>query len=120
MKPLHLAVSLLLAIAVAGCQNSSGVGGVETGEPRAGISTDVIVPSAVDGEDISFTVHEPTNFVEGQRYPLILEGHGYGGSKTNAASRPASGGTGTFARLLDAGYGAVSYTHLTLPTIYSV
>ena len=108
MKPLHLAVSLLLAIAVAGCQNSSGVGGVETAEPRAGISTDVIVPSAVDGEDISFTVHEPTNFVEGQRYPLILEGHGYGGSKTNAASRPASGGTGTFARLLDAGYGVIS------------
>lgn len=78
------------------------------GEARAGTSMNVVLTSNVDGEDISITVHEPTQFVEGQKYPLILEGHGYGGSKVDAASRPAAGSTGTFGRLLDAGYGIIS------------
>ncbi|HEV7734637.1 MAG TPA: CocE/NonD family hydrolase [Candidatus Binatia bacterium] len=81
-------------------------GGVAT--PRDGVSTDVVMPSSVDGANIAFTVHEPTTFVEGRKYPLILEGHGYGGNRIAAAERPAPGGSDTFARLLDAGYGIIS------------
>lgn len=76
--------------------------------PRAGVSTDVIIASALDGENVAFTVHEPTQFFEGRKVPLILEGHGYGGSRVTAANRPATGGGDTFARLLDAGYGIIS------------
>jgi ABC-2 type transport system ATP-binding protein len=76
--------------------------------PREGVSTDVIIPSSVDGANIAFTVHEPTEFFEGRKIPLILEGHGYGGSRVTAADRPAAGGAGTVARLLDAGYGMIS------------
>ena len=75
---------------------------------RAGTSTDVIIPSNVDGAAIAFTVHEPTVVIEGQKYPLILEGHGYGGSRVKAASRPASGGSGLLSRLLDDGFGIIS------------
>jgi ABC-2 type transport system ATP-binding protein len=81
-------------------------GGAAT--PRDGVSTDVVIASDVDGADIAFTVHEPTQVFEGRKVPLILEGHGYGGSRVTAASRPAAGGAGTFARLLDAGYGVIS------------
>jgi len=81
-------------------------GGAAT--PRAGVSTDVRLASDVDGAAIAFTVHEPTRFFEGRRYPLVLEGHGYGGSRVTAAERPAPGGSGLVARLLDAGYGIVS------------
>lgn len=81
-------------------------GGAAT--PRAGVSTDVLIPSSVDGANVAFTVHEPTEFFEGRKVPLILEGHGYGGSRITAAERPAAGGTGTVARLLDAGYAIVS------------
>lgn len=104
----------LLALVLTACGSSSGpatpAGGGSTppGAARTGVSTDMIIPSNVDGEAISITIHEPTQFVEGQKYPLILEGHGYGGSKISAAERPAAGDTGTFGRLLDAGYGIIS------------
>lgn len=81
-------------------------GGAAT--PRPGVSTDVIIPSSVDGANVAFTVHEPTDVFEGRRMPLILEGHGYGGSRLTAAERPAAGGAGTVARLLDAGYAIIS------------
>ena len=100
------AVSMLLG--ACGSSSLPGGEGRDGLEARSGVSFDMIIPSAVDGEDISFTVHEPTSFVPGQKYPLILQGHGYGGSKTNAAARPAPGSSGTFGRLLDAGYGIIS------------
>jgi ABC-2 type transport system ATP-binding protein len=75
---------------------------------RAGVSTDVILVSEVDGAAIAFTVHEPTQFFDGRRHPLVLEGHGYGGNRVTAAERPAAGATSLVGRLLDAGYGIVS------------
>src|SRR5690349_3920666 len=99
-------LALLCLFAVA-CSN--GGGGGKSAEPRAGVSTDYIIPSAVDGENIAFTVHEPTQFVEGAKYPLILEGHGYGGSRVTAADRPAEHDAGTVGRLLDAGYAVMSF-----------
>ena len=49
-----------------------------------------------------------TAFFEGAVFPLIVEGHGYGGSRVKAADRPAGGDPSTFGRLLDAGYGIIS------------
>jgi ABC-2 type transport system ATP-binding protein len=102
-----LALPLLLA-ALSGCGNSANSAVPADALARGGKSTDVIIPSNVDGENIAFTVHEPTTYVPGAKYPLILEGHGYGGSRVNADSRPAPGASGTMGRLLDAGYGVIS------------
>ena len=111
MKFFQSLTALAAVLALAACSNSSNTGGSPNnpgGSKRDGVSTDMIVASAVDGEAVSFTIHEPTEFTEGSRYPLILEGHGYGGSKVNAASRPAAGDGGAMGRLLDAGYGVIS------------
>lgn len=70
----------------------------------AGQSTDYVIASNEDGEDISFTVHEPDQLIPGQTYPLVLEGHGYGGSKVSASNR----GSGRLYDLLAAGYGVLS------------
>lgn len=107
----RLLIGLAAALALAGCGSSepSSVGALQGATPRAGVSTDHLeVVSDVDGAVIAFTVHEPRQVVEGARYPLVLHSHGYGGSRVNAAGRPAEGGTDSFARLLDAGYGVVS------------
>lgn len=103
-----LALMLSVTVLVACGGGSPPTGTPSTAEPRAGVSKDVQLASDVDGEAIAFTVHEPTEFVEGARYPLILQGHGYGGSRVNSGSRPAAGGSSLFARLLDAGYGVIS------------
>lgn len=78
------------------------------GDIRDGISTDVLLPSNVDSEAIAFTVHEPTQVMSGARYPLILEGHGYGGNRVTAAERPPTGDPSLVARLLDGGYAVIS------------
>lgn len=75
-----------------------------TAGPVNGVSRDFIIPSNVDGEAISFTLHEPDVLEPGQSYPLILEGHGYGGSKVNAANRSS----GRLYNLLANGYGVLS------------
>ena len=75
-----------------------------TAGPVNGVSRDVIIPSAVDGKDISFTLHEPDVLEPGQNYPLILHGHGYAGNKVNAASRSSGG----LYNLLANGYGVLS------------
>jgi ABC-2 type transport system ATP-binding protein len=104
------AAVIALALCAAACGDSAPSA---TGAPAApfasGASQDVVIPSNVDGEAISFTVHPPTSYAAGQKYPLILEGHGYGGGRIAAASRPAPGDAGTMGRLLDAGYGVISF-----------
>jgi ABC-2 type transport system ATP-binding protein len=102
---------VLLSLALGACDNSGAMPDARIGGPdaRAGVSTDYSIPSDVDGEAIAFTVHEPTRFVPGATYPLIMEGHGYGGSRVTAADRPAAGDAGTVGRLLDAGYGVISF-----------
>jgi ABC-2 type transport system ATP-binding protein len=59
--------------------------------------------SNVDNEAIAFTVFEPTTFVDGQTYPLVLHSHGYGGSRQ--ATLPANG---LLRDLLDNGFGIIS------------
>ncbi|MES1944118.1 hypothetical protein PC39_08384 [Salinisphaera sp. PC39] len=70
------------------------------GESRAGNSYAIYLPSE-SGEIIAFQVFEPAELAGGERYPLVLHGHGFGGSRMTEAS-------GTVARLLEAGYGVIS------------
>ncbi len=60
-----------------------------------------VLESRVDGADISFQVFEPKTLAVGQSYPLVLQGHGYGGSRQVAAG-------GFITRLTDAGYYVIS------------
>lgn len=74
---------------------------VVAGDPEAractgGASYQVILESLVDGEPVSFQVLEPSS-CEGKS-ALILEGHGYGGSRS----------TSGFEFLRDNGYGVIS------------
>ncbi len=60
----------------------------------------VNVPSRVDGENISFQVHEPDSIDCISKHALILQGHGYAGSRETAV--------GAFADLTGAGYTVIS------------
>lgn len=70
-------------------------------ETRAGGDQHVVLPSNVDGVDVSFQMFEPDNLVAGQTYPLVLEGHGYGGMRQTERA-------GFIARLTAAGYYVIS------------
>ena len=72
---------------------------------RAGSSYSVYVDSgptdiSPSGTLEAFTVFEPSQICAGQTYPLILNGPGFGGSRTSAA--------GSFASFTSAGYGVIS------------
>jgi ABC-2 type transport system ATP-binding protein len=110
-RALALPLALSLTLSACGGSTSATPGGTNPppttpGTPVAGKSTDVNLPSNVDGENISFTVHEPTSMVTGTKYPLILQSHGYGGSKENAASRDSL--SALYKGFLDRGYGLIS------------
>lgn len=86
-----------------------------SGQSRAGISYDVVIP-AQDGKDIAFTVHEPAQLVGGTKYPLLLNGPGFGLSRTNAMQRDLLAPEGTplvdiqtTRQFTNAGYGVVSF-----------
>jgi len=97
----------LLSLALAGCGSSGNAGVIPgTGAPVAGKSTDVMLASKVDGAVIAFTVHEPTTMRAGEKYPLILQGHGYGRSRDTAAIRSTL--TPLHKGFLDRGYGLIS------------
>ena len=68
-----------------------------------GISYDVNLASNVDGENIAFTLHEPTSLSSEESYPLILHSHGYSGSRQS--SRPTGG---LLKALLDEGFYVLS------------
>lgn len=101
--------SLLLLLGLAACGGSSGALSdlgvlppqVPVTESRAGTQRQVVLPSPVDGVDISFELFEPDELIAGQSYPLVLEGHGYGGSRQTARA-------GFVARLTAAGYYVIS------------
>lgn len=101
--------SLLLLLGLAACGGSSGALSdlgvlppqVPVTESRAGTQRQVVLPSPVDGVDISFELFEPDELVAGQSYPLVLEGHGYGGSRQTARA-------GFVGRLTAAGYYVIS------------
>ncbi|MES2883492.1 MAG: CocE/NonD family hydrolase [Pseudomonadota bacterium] len=112
---------LAAALALTGCGNSQMNGPAGTPAPgapladvgklpppkiavtetRAGGDQHVVLASRVDGVDVSFQMFEPDNLVAGQTYPLVLEGHGYGGARTETRG-------GFIARLTAAGYYVIS------------
>ena len=99
----------LLTLGLAACGSSSesanAGGGGSTLDPiadaREGGQEHVVLSSAVDGADISFELFEPDLLRPGEAYPLILQGHGYGGSRITERS-------GFVARLTEAGYYVIS------------
>ena len=113
------AMILLLAACQQGGGTSSGAGGSSSarsalpygsetavascasGENAAGgRAYQVIIPSRVDGENISFEVHEPDQINCNSKHALILQGHGYAGSRTT--------GVGAFESLTGPGYAVIS------------
>ncbi|TYC59407.1 peptidase S15 [Marinobacter sp. BW6] len=81
----------------ASCQDGQNLSG--------GRSYRVEMPSRVDGAAIVFQVFEPTLFDCQTRHPLILQGHGFSGSRsTEAGTDPLA----PIEPLVDAGYAVIS------------
>lgn len=73
-------------------------------EPRDGTVYNQTIDVETNGDavdTIAFTVMEPTELVEGESYPLVLHGHGYGGSRDKEPSALQQ-------KLRDAGYYVIS------------
>lgn len=70
-----------------------------------GRSYRVEMPSRVDGAAIVFQVFEPRTLDCTARHPLILEGHGFAGSRQTTAGSSFSG---PVAQLVEAGYAVIS------------
>ena len=100
---------LLVSATLTACGSDALSPGAGTGAPpsvpvtesRAGTQEHVVLASPVDGVDVSFEVFEPDQLVAGQTYPLVLQGHGYGGARQTERS-------GFIARLTEAGYYVIS------------
>ena len=101
MKALQVAACVLLLAACNGGVDTNSRADNPVTETRAGTQEHIVLSSNVDGEDISFELFEPDELVAGQTYPLVLEGHGYGGSRRTARD-------GFIARLTAAGYYVIS------------
>lgn len=112
---LHVLTALALLCALSACGRSSSpdvsVGGssgndlvtVPVAKSRDGIIYRQAINVAVTGDTQVFQVFEPTHLVEGQSYPLVLQGHGYGGHRETTAP------DGSFIKKLrDAGYYVIS------------
>jgi ABC-2 type transport system ATP-binding protein len=116
MRHPHALLALSLSAALlAGCGSSEGTSTLRTGtggagpaESRAGTIYDAVIqsPNAPD-EKIHITVFEPRQVEKGKTAPLILEGHGYSGSRQ---TDEGGGGVGTapIALIRDQGYGIIS------------
>lgn len=100
-----LALVTLLALAACGSSSSTGSGAprVAVTESRDGTIYREEIPVAKTGDTIVVQVFEPTHLEKGKSYPLVLQGHGYGGSRETEAP------DGSFIRrLIDAGYYVIS------------
>lgn len=75
----------------------------ESGETLAGKAFDTTLTSELDGEAIAISFFEPTEITGGQTYPLIMNSHGFGGSRQKANSTD-----GFIQRLRDAGYAVLT------------
>lgn len=88
-----------------GSINKAGPGASATTSPvvanRAGkvYTQEITAPNT--GDTVVFSVFEPTNLEVGKTYPLVLQGHGYGGSRNVTPD-------GFQQRLIDAGYYVIS------------
>lgn len=119
LSALALGLPLLATATTAqAAADGQGKASPPAGQGIAGRSYDVYLTSARTGETIPFTVHEPAQLTGGQKYPLLLQGHGFGLSR----SRNTTGVAGPFAPLvevgalggdlrpyLNAGYGMISF-----------
>lgn len=104
--------ALTVLLSACGGGSSSGGGALPGGDapPRVAVSADrdgriyrQEIVSPVTGDTTVVQVFEPTRLEVGKTYPLVLEGHGYGGSRQTAAP------DGSFIkRLNDAGYYVIS------------
>lgn len=80
------------------------------GEARVGLTYSIYITSPATGDTVAFTVFEPTLFEGGQKYPLILYGHGGGEQRVRDSEDPSA----AFSPLnnpkiyRDAGYGVIS------------
>ncbi|MGH8447435.1 MAG: CocE/NonD family hydrolase, partial [Solimonas sp.] len=100
-----LALVVLASLAACGSSSSSSAGAprVPVAENRDGTiyRQDIVVDKT--GDTMVVQVFEPTHLEKGKSYPLVLQGHGYGGSRETEAP------DGSFIRrLMDAGYYVVS------------
>lgn len=85
-------------------------GSPPTGESRTGLVCEINIPSPLNpAQKIAFQVFEPTTLTGGQKYPLVLDGHGFAGSRrTDDAGAGGSGLSTPIGALRDAGYAVVS------------
>lgn len=89
------------SIAPASCAQSANLEG--------GRSYQVVIPSRVDNEPISFQVFEPDVFDCQQGHALILEGHGYSGSRQTEKSGDSAVAQSTgLVNLTSTGYAVIS------------
>ncbi|WP_341710624.1 CocE/NonD family hydrolase [Limnobacter sp.] len=70
-------------------------------QPRAGGNSYSVNLQSASGHNIAFTVFEPAEFNCDRGNPLVLEGHGYGGSR-------ATSPRGIMGDLIEAGAGVIS------------
>lgn len=69
----------------------------------------VEIPSRVDGVPIVFQVFEPDHIDCHEKHALILQGHGYSGSRTTSTADPGAAATNIdIAQLTAAGYAVIS------------
>lgn len=85
-------------------------GSPTSGQSRTGLICEINIPSPLDpAQKIAFQVFEPAMLVGGKKYPLVLEGHGFSGSRqTSAGGAGIPGLSAPIGKLRDAGYGIVS------------
>ncbi|MBB3045825.1 ABC-2 type transport system ATP-binding protein [Litorivivens lipolytica] len=139
MKTFHILLTLIFALCLAGCRDSSSSQGqIESGsatsrytevprdasgysntipaspaaaETREGKTYSIYVEGPQTGDVIAFTVFEPSVFTGGEKYPLLLYGHGGGDSRATDRNNPAlvySPFNDNIKLFLDNGYGVVS------------
>jgi len=99
--------------------DASGHTNVVPAPPAAGTSRSGaiynIYLTASTGDTVAFTVFEPATLTGGKTYPLVLHGHGWGGSRTkslgsSAASSSEGVGLGTnLSELVANNYGVISF-----------
>ncbi|MGH8530315.1 MAG: alpha/beta hydrolase family protein [Nevskiales bacterium] len=95
--------------------DGQGHPGPASGKSRVGTSYDVNI-SAVDGNNIAFTVHEPATLNGDEKYPLLLHGPGWPGPRASAFQRDFALPSGTpqvdtltTKQYTDVGYGVISF-----------
>lgn len=113
-RTFHVLTVAALLCALVACGRSSSPDGASGSASSGHVTTPVIksragtiyrqaITVAATGDNQVFQVFEPTQLEEGKSYPLVLQGHGYGGSRETEAPDGSM-----IARLRDAGYYVIS------------